>query len=587
MKRETMKTMLVVTVGLILAGGGELLAADMIGIQGTLTDAAGDPLTGARVWRVQFYDAETSGTALGVSLTGTTTVEASGRFAIALTPPPEVIASPTDVWYALAIDSVETPDGVIGAEDVFADRVQVCNVLFARRAAQADIATTAIHILNHNRPPVAVLEADRRVVVVGSPISAGAVNFSMSLSYDPEGGALDYGFDLTGVQSGYPVYGASPATSQTYTVVGTYLAEGWARDGDSLFDLDKVTIEVQASGGVTAVDTAGVVGEYASLAVVNGAPAVAYIDGYGDLKYVRASDALGGAWAPPVTVDTAGWVGEHASLAMVNGAPAIAYYDFTNEDLKYVRAADVSGASWATPVAVDTTGTVGRFSSLAVVNGAPAIAYFDGANGNLKYVRATDASGASWAAAVVVDATGWVGEYASLAVVNGAPAIAYFDSTDYDLKYARATDAWGEAWAPPVAVDTAGNVGLCSSLAVIDGVPAIAYYDLTNEDLKYVRAADAAGASWATPVAVDSAGNTGQYASLAAVNGAPAIAYLNSTDYNLKYVRATDASGASWATSLAVDTAGVVGQYASLAVVNGAPAIAYFDNTNDDLKYAR
>ena len=67
-----------------------------------------------------------------------------------------------------------------------------------------------------------------------------------------------------------------------------------------------------------------------------------------DLKYVRANDANGTSWGTPVTVASIGDVGQYTSLAVVNGNPAISYYDATNDHLKYVRAnnADGTSSSW-------------------------------------------------------------------------------------------------------------------------------------------------------------------------------------------------------------------------------------------------
>ena len=130
-----------------VAGGALAAPPETVCVQGTLADASGQALTGARVWRVQFHDASTSGTALGLPLTGTTTVAASGRFSIVLTPPVEVIAAAGEVWYELAVDSAATSDDTIDQEDVFPVRVQVHSVLFAQRAARADRATTASNAL--------------------------------------------------------------------------------------------------------------------------------------------------------------------------------------------------------------------------------------------------------------------------------------------------------------------------------------------------------------------------------------------------------------------------------------------------------
>ncbi len=81
----------------------------------------------------------------------------------------------------------------------------------------------------------------------------------------------------------------------------------------------------------TTADGIGNVGEFTSLAVVNGNPAICYRDvGFATLKYVRAINPSGTAWGTPVTIDSIGFTGDFTSLAVVNGNPAISYYDSTN-----------------------------------------------------------------------------------------------------------------------------------------------------------------------------------------------------------------------------------------------------------------
>ncbi|MBZ0262536.1 MAG: hypothetical protein K8F90_18290, partial [Hyphomicrobiales bacterium] len=68
----------------------------------------------------------------------------------------------------------------------------------------------------------------------------------------------------------------------------------------------------------------------------------------------------------PVT-GTGGDVGQYLSMAVVNGNPARAYYDATHTNLMYVRATDASGTSWGTPQIIDATGQVAQYISLTVV----------------------------------------------------------------------------------------------------------------------------------------------------------------------------------------------------------------------------
>jgi hypothetical protein len=440
-----------------------------------------------------------------------------------------------------------------------------------------------------NAPPVAILQVDPP----GYLIAGESATLSLALSYDPKGGSLTYAFDPTGQTPGLPgAYASSATVTATYDVAGDFLAAGWVRDSSSAYARGQALVSVWRFRTLT-VDSDGWAGSDPSLAVVGGRPAIAYYDyAYAneDLKYVRAQDTAGAGWGAPLVLDSTGRVGQYASLAVVDGRPAVAYYDGNYGDLKYVRAQDAFGDTWGAPLTLDSAGEVGRYASLAVVDGRPAVAYYDQTNGVLKYVRALDAAGATWGAPLTVDSVGDVGAYASLAVVDGRPAVAYYDATNYDVKYVRAQDTAGSSWGVPLAADSTGNVGQYASLAVVDGRPAVAYYDWANNDLKYVRAQDAAGTGWGTPLTLDSAGVVGRYASLAVVDGRPAVAYYDYTSGGLKCVRAQDAAGAGWGAPLTLDNAGVgggSGQYAvSLVVVGGYPAVAYHDWANRDLRYA-
>ena len=398
---------------------------------------------------------------------------------------------------------------------------------------------------------------------------------------------LDYGSTVTGATGQY--------TSLAIVNGNPAIAYFNASDSALMFARNSA---VDGSGvwTIISVDIDNNVGAYTSLAVVNGNPAISYYDATNDVvKYVRASDASGTTWGPPVTVGSAGNVTSTTSLAVVNGNPAISYYDGTGADLKYSRASDVNGTSWDAPLTLDSTGDVGAYASMVIVNGNPAVSYRDATNSRLKYVRASDASGTSWGAPAIADSATGAGSHTSLAVVNGNPAISYYDGNNSkkNLKYVRAADATGATWGTPVVADSTINVGTYTSLAIVNGSPAISYYDANsgNLNLKYVRATDVSGAGWGTRVTVASTGDVGTYTSMAIVSGSPAISFYDATKRDLKFVRASNASGTSWAAATTPDSGktltGDVGWFPSQAIVNGTPAISYHDHANGDLKYVR
>ncbi len=337
----------------------------------------------------------------------------------------------------------------------------------------------------------------------------------------------------------------------------------------------------------------GTVGEYTSLAIVDGYPAISFYAGapLRHLMYVRALDADGGNWDLPVSADSSiDDTGLWTSLAIVNGNPAISYYDTTNDDLKYVRASDSTGAAWGSPIVVSSTGNVGELAtSLAVVNGRPAILFHDVTHGTLHYVRALDADGTTWGTPVFLDGP-LAGAFGHLTVVDGRPAASYYgDNPSDDLRYIRANDADGDSWPSPIIVDDLdnGNLGWDTSLTIVNGKPAISYYERMEYNLRYVQANDASGSSWGTPVIVDAAGNIGQYTSLAVVEGRPAISYWDELNNDLKFVQAVDVDGRYWGLPTTLDSAGDVGRHTSLAMVNGSPAVSYFRGDTSDLKFIR
>jgi hypothetical protein len=185
------------------------------------------------------------------------------------------------------------------------------------------------------------------------------------------------------------------------------------------------------------------IGVELTLAVISGSPAIAYYDILDkDLVFVRATNADGSMWSnSPVTLDSAGDVGRWASMLMVDGNPAIAYYDVTNGNLKFIRCTDSYGTPglWGTPLLLDSVGDVGQEISMAIINGKPAIAYYDVTNKGLKYIqcRVADGSAGNWGGPLTVDKGSGSFRWGSMIEVAGQPAIAYLDHKINDLKYIR------------------------------------------------------------------------------------------------------------------------------------------------------
>jgi hypothetical protein len=350
--------------------------------------------------------------------------------------------------------------------------------------------------------------------------------------------------------------------------------------------------------------SAGDSGQYSSLAVVAGFPAIAYYRAAGgnDLMYVRALDANGLAWGAPVTVDAAGNTGQYCSLAVVNGNPAIAYYRPSGTQLRYVRATNATGSAWGAPQVLDSAPgeDSGKFCSLAVIAGKPSVEYStESAAGNeYRYIRASDANGAAWLAPQGFYGAPVLGgpfSYFSLVDANGHVGLAYYIVDSSTLQYANGYDPdnfdGGNCSLETVDGFTPLDRGQCASARLVAGNPAIAYRCATNTELRYVRATDAFGVpgAWMNLLVVDAATDVGLAVSLATIAGNPAIAYYDEAAGNLDllYIRATDATGGAWGAVERVDGPGNVGQYCSMAEVNGNAGISYYDATNGDLKFVR
>jgi hypothetical protein len=169
---------------------------------------------------------------------------------------------------------------------------------------------------------------------------------------------------------------------------------------------------------------------------------------------MRASDVNGATWGSAVVIDPgvprAGAVepwkaGYQATMAIVNGNPAVAYEQNKKLDpvLKqyYCRANDANGASWGSPLVLAATG-VSTWSSLSYFNSKPVVSYVDGNDGFLKLRTGTDQNGSAFdAPESVTNQAGTDGGYTHSLTISGRTAVVFFDGrtgppTTFDLKIA-------------------------------------------------------------------------------------------------------------------------------------------------------
>ena len=104
-----------------------------INIRGQLLDTNGHAMAGVRAYHIQFYDAPSGGSMIGLPSTGTTPVSAEGLFNIEAELPSGALLV-TQLWYEVAVSSSAAP-APLGPNDLFPNRVKVNSVPFALESA--------------------------------------------------------------------------------------------------------------------------------------------------------------------------------------------------------------------------------------------------------------------------------------------------------------------------------------------------------------------------------------------------------------------------------------------------------------------
>lgn len=273
------------------------------------------------------------------------------------------------------------------------------------------------------------------------------------------------------------------------------------------------------------ITPANVLNEFISLANINGQAGISYnTSAFSDLFYARRNGPNN--WSIE-TVEGNGsptFIGNYNSLALINGQPAISYIDRTGSNwvLKYARH---NGVSWVIQPPIENLGSFSVIgTSLAEVGGQPAISYYPASSGGaLKYARF---NGASWDIETIFNGQG---RHNSLAVIDGQPAIAFYDLTNPGVKYARFNGiSWDIQTVNAVSVTAIVFGGTRISLTEISGRPAISYY--SGSEIRYARYN---GSQWSIlPLEAPS----GPGSSLTNVNGEAGISYYVE-NVGLKYIQ--------------------------------------------------
>ncbi len=351
------------------------------------------------------------------------------------------------------------------------------------------------------------------------------------------------------------------------------------------------------AGGLPGIDEAG---RWASLALVNGFPAIAYYNG--EPYYVRANDSQGITWGTASKIVNDGLdSGCYISLSMINGLPAVAYYSDDLSAPYYAQATDADGATWNSPVAIEPS-TYAHSMSLAEVNMRPAVAYYitrtPGPAYHVLYERAGDAGGTDWSAVSLdIDDGESAVSKPILAAIGGRPAVAYrAQRSQPAICFKRADNIVGSSWGSateillsPDLLDT-GSLGLTE----VGGTPAICfvYQNSTGSRPAYARASDVTGVDWDAPAPMYVVGQgsyiIGDWMSMVVAGGQLYCAMANFTTLGLDCAAASDSFGATWFDPLVSDSGSgnAVGDYCSMASINGYPAIAYYDVDATALKFA-
>jgi len=471
-----------------------------------------------------------------------------------------------------------------------------------------DTATTSVMVGGDNQAPTAAISVD-----VSEDWAPFYVTFDPTTSSDPDGTITAYDWDLDG-DGNIDRSDPTPVVFQHhYTVPGIYDVE--LTVVDDLGASDSASQTITAHGWVShSITSSTETALHISAAMVDGHPALAWITqstpGSVYVSYTRAADADGERWDAGISSQDWG-VSSSAelscSLAVTGGVPAIAFIDGIQQ-VRYLRASDSQGNNWPAAASIVTGGPAANSISLVEVDGAPAIAFAgDGADaGKLFYIRSSTADGSFWGAGLKEVSAGPAdGRSATLLPfdepgVGIVPLILHWNDATFEMKFEQGDDADGGSWQAQRSIAPADLCKGNAAAALISGSPAFVCYGSDSvllDGLWYRRAAYSAGPvfDWSTPLAKPANGYaSGHDCSLAQINGNPAAAWaVENTGHfpRLAYCRADDADGTGWNSGSYIEADADVDNTLDVVLMEmtGNPGAAFvqYDGATYTLKFAR
>lgn len=325
------------------------------------------------------------------------------------------------------------------------------------------------------------------------------------------------------------------------------------------------------AGSWTEITIAGATGgDFPTMAIVDGHPAVAFIDADGSISFIRSSTADGmnaADWSTEVTAESGAPLSyKYPVLIGVPGNPGIAYIEevddfsfFESEFVHYASSTDAQGAAGTWDVRASDVGENNELETLdgEVIDGKPAVGWAGYPEDSLflphaRYRSATDALGTTWDSGGGGGSFGTGERVIAVGEVGGtlAAATAGVMDTDPDQEiYFSDVYRPGGAVNPGVLFEP----WLTGELDIIEsGGRAIVFYNAHDgSDVRAIRSIDQAVTGFESAVRLGFGGWNRFSAEI--VGSLPALARLD-RDGNMWYQRAKDTALTEWEPAQLVGT---------------------------------